>query len=60
MAGIRILQANLQHSRAASAALTVHMRDFDVALIQKPWINRVTSFTTGIYLMRQVAQITDT
>ncbi|KAJ8958643.1 hypothetical protein NQ318_016368 [Aromia moschata] len=40
MAGIRVLQANLQHSRAASVVLTVAMRDFDVVLIQKPWINR--------------------
>ncbi|KAJ8945557.1 hypothetical protein NQ318_020404 [Aromia moschata] len=40
MAGIRILQTNLQHSRAALASLTVTMRDFDMALIQEPWMHR--------------------
>ncbi|KAJ8915263.1 hypothetical protein NQ315_014770 [Exocentrus adspersus] len=40
MAGIRVVQVNLQHSRAASAALSVLMRDFEVALIQEPWINK--------------------
>lgn len=38
MAPIRILQANLQHSKSASAELTVAMRRFDVALIQEPWV----------------------
>jgi len=34
---IRVLQVNLHHSRAASAALSVAMRNCDVALIQEPW-----------------------
>jgi hypothetical protein len=34
---MRVLQVNLHHSRAASAALCVAMRTCDVALIQKPW-----------------------
>jgi len=32
-----ILQLILHHSRAASAALCVAMRNCDVALIQEPW-----------------------
>ncbi|VEN60000.1 unnamed protein product [Callosobruchus maculatus] len=39
MGRIRVLQANLQHSKSASAALTVAMREFDVALIQEHWVN---------------------
>jgi hypothetical protein len=35
---MRVLQVNLHHSRAASAALCVAMRNCDVALIQEPWI----------------------
>ena len=35
---LEILQVNLHHSRAASAALCVAMRICDVALIQEPWI----------------------
>ena len=34
---MRVLQVNLHHSRAASAALCVAMRNCDVALIQEPW-----------------------
>jgi len=34
---MKILQANLHHSRAASAALSVAMRKCDVALTQEPW-----------------------
>jgi len=34
---MRVLQVNLHHSRAASAALSVTMRDCDVAFIQEPW-----------------------
>jgi len=34
---MRILQVNIHHSRAASAALSVAMRNCDVALIQEPW-----------------------
>jgi hypothetical protein len=34
---LRVLQVNLHHSRAASAALCVTMRNCDVALIQEPW-----------------------
>ena len=34
---LRVLQVNLHHSRAASAALCVAMRNCDVALIQEPW-----------------------
>jgi len=34
---MRVLQVNLHHSRAASAALSVAMKDCDVALIQEPW-----------------------
>jgi len=32
-----VLQVNLHHSRAASAALIVAMRNCDVSLIQEPW-----------------------
>ena len=35
---LKVLQVNLHHSRAASAALCVAMRNCDVALIQEPWI----------------------
>jgi len=34
---MKVLQVNLHHSRAASAALSVAMKDYDVALIQEPW-----------------------
>jgi hypothetical protein len=34
---VRVLQVNLQHSRAASAALCVAMRNCKVSLIQEPW-----------------------
>jgi hypothetical protein len=34
---LRVLQVNLHHSRAASAALCPAMRYCDVALIQEPW-----------------------
>jgi hypothetical protein len=34
---LRVLQVNLHHSRAASAALCGAMRNCDVALIQEPW-----------------------
>ena len=34
---MRVLQVNLHHSRAASAALSVAMRNCDVAFIQEPW-----------------------
>jgi len=34
---MRVLQVNLHHNRAASAALCVAMKDCDVALIQEPW-----------------------
>jgi hypothetical protein len=34
---MRVLQVNLHHSRAASAALSVAIRDCDVALTQEPW-----------------------
>jgi hypothetical protein len=34
---LKVLQVNLHHSRAASAALCVAMRNCDVALIQEPW-----------------------
>ena len=34
---MRILQVNLHHSRGASAALCVAMKNCDVALIQEPW-----------------------
>ena len=34
---LRVLQVNLHHSRAASAALCVAMRNCDVALVQEPW-----------------------
>ena len=34
---MRVLQVNLHHSRAASAALSVAMRNCNVALIQEPW-----------------------
>jgi hypothetical protein len=34
---MKVLQVNLHHSRAASAALSVVMRDCDVTLIQEPW-----------------------
>jgi hypothetical protein len=34
---MRLLQINLHHSRAASAALCVAMKNCDVALIQEPW-----------------------
>ena len=34
---MKVLQANLHHSRAASAALCVAMKNCDVALIQEPW-----------------------
>jgi hypothetical protein len=34
---VRVLQVNLHHSRAASAALCAAMRNCDVALIQEPW-----------------------
>lgn len=37
---LKILQANLRHSRAASAVLTLRMRDFDVALVQEPWVSK--------------------
>ena len=33
---MRVLQVNLHHSRAASAALRVAMSNCDVALIQEP------------------------
>jgi hypothetical protein len=33
----KIIQVNLHHSRAASAAICVAMRNCDVALIQEPW-----------------------
>ena len=35
---LKVLQITLHHSRAASAALCVVMRNCDVALIQEPWI----------------------
>jgi len=34
---LRVLQVNLHHSRAASAALCVALRNCDVALKQEPW-----------------------
>ena len=34
---MRVQQVNLHHSRAASAALCVAMKNCDVALIQEPW-----------------------
>jgi hypothetical protein len=34
---MRVLQVNIHHSRAASAALCVTMKNCDVALIQEPW-----------------------
>jgi hypothetical protein len=34
---LRVLQLKLHHSRAASAALCVAMRNCNVALIQEPW-----------------------
>jgi len=34
---MKVLQVNLYHSRAASAALSVVMKDCNVALIQEPW-----------------------
>ena len=34
---MRVLQVNLHHSRAASAALCVAMKTCDVALVQEPW-----------------------
>jgi hypothetical protein len=34
---MRVLQINLHHSRAASAALCVAMRNCNVALIPEPW-----------------------
>jgi hypothetical protein len=37
MKKMSVLQINLHHSRAASAALCVAMRNCDVALIQEPW-----------------------
>ena len=35
---MRVLQVNLHRSRSASAALSVAMKNCDVALIQEPWI----------------------
>jgi hypothetical protein len=35
-----VLQVNLHHSRAASAALCVAMRKYDVALLQEPWTHK--------------------
>jgi hypothetical protein len=32
-----VLQVNLHHSRAASAAVCIAMKRCDVALIQEPW-----------------------
>ena len=37
---MRVLQVNLHHSRAASAALSGAIRICDVALIQEPWTYR--------------------
>jgi hypothetical protein len=34
---MKVLQVNLHHSRVASAALSVAMRNCNVALIQEPW-----------------------
>jgi hypothetical protein len=34
---LRVLQVNLHHSKAASAALCVVMKNCDVALVQEPW-----------------------
>jgi hypothetical protein len=34
---LRVLQVNLHHNRAASAALCVAMMNCDVTLIQEPW-----------------------
>jgi hypothetical protein len=34
---MRVLQVDLHHSRAASAAVCVAMKTCDVALIQEPW-----------------------
>ena len=34
---MKVLQVNLHHNRAASAALRVAMKNCDVALIQEPW-----------------------
>jgi len=34
---MKLLHVNLHHSRAASAALSVAIKDCDVALIQEPW-----------------------
>jgi hypothetical protein len=39
---MKILQVNLHHSRAASAALCVAMRNSDVSLIQEPWTYKGT------------------
>ncbi|KAJ8943088.1 hypothetical protein NQ318_009162 [Aromia moschata] len=37
---LRVLQANLQHCKAATAELAVLRGNFDVALIQEPWVNK--------------------
>ena len=37
---MRVLEANLHHSRAASAALCVAMKTCDIALLQEPWNSR--------------------
>ena len=37
---MRVLQVNLHHSRAASAALSVAVRNCDVALIQETWSSK--------------------
>jgi hypothetical protein len=37
---MKIMQVNLHHSRAASAALCVAMRKCDVALLEEPWTYR--------------------
>jgi hypothetical protein len=34
---MRVLQINLHHRRAVSAALCVALKNWDVALIQEPW-----------------------
>jgi len=50
---VQFLQINLQHSKAASAALLIRLAtgNIDVVLIQEPWIvgNNICGLSTPLY-----------
>jgi hypothetical protein len=48
---LRVLQVNLHHSRGASAALCVAMRNCNIALIQEPW-----TYMGEVKVLKQVGE----